>query len=45
MYRNVPLERTAMLIEALLGAPVSTGFVAGALEKQFGLAPGRSRVR
>ncbi|MCA1681936.1 MAG: transposase, partial [Actinobacteria bacterium] len=30
---NVPLERTAMLMEALLGAPASTGFVARALER------------
>jgi hypothetical protein len=30
---NVPVERTAMLMEALLGAPVSTGFVARALER------------
>jgi hypothetical protein len=30
---NVPLERTAMLMAALLGAPVSTGFVARALER------------
>jgi transposase len=29
----VPLERTAMLMAALLGAPVSTGFVARALER------------
>ncbi|MGH3798120.1 MAG: IS66 family transposase [Pseudonocardiaceae bacterium] len=30
---NIPIERTAMLIEALLGTPVSTGFVARALER------------
>ncbi|MGH3899349.1 MAG: IS66 family transposase [Pseudonocardiaceae bacterium] len=30
---NVPIERTAMLIEALLGTPVSAGFVARALER------------
>ena len=30
---NVPIERTAMLMEALLGASVSTGFVARALER------------
>jgi transposase len=30
---NVPLERTAMLMAALLGAPVSTGFVARALAR------------
>ncbi|MGH3991231.1 MAG: IS66 family transposase [Pseudonocardiaceae bacterium] len=30
---NVPLERTAMLMEALLSVPVSTGFVARALER------------
>ncbi|MFZ0120726.1 MAG: IS66 family transposase [Pseudonocardiaceae bacterium] len=30
---NVPLERTAHLMAALLGAPVSTGFVARALER------------
>ncbi|HEY0808236.1 MAG TPA: IS66 family transposase [Pseudonocardiaceae bacterium] len=30
---NVPVERTAMLMEALLGAPVSTGFVARAHER------------
>jgi transposase len=30
---NVPLERTAMLMDALLGVPVSTGFVARALER------------
>jgi hypothetical protein len=30
---NVPLERTAMLMATLLGAPVSTGFVARALER------------
>jgi transposase len=30
---NVSLERTAMLMAALLGAPVSTGFVARALER------------
>ncbi len=30
---NVPLERTAMLMAALLGTPVSTGFVARALER------------
>ena len=30
---NVPLQRTAMLMAALLGAPVSTGFVARALER------------
>jgi transposase len=30
---NVPLERTAMLMEALLGVAVSTGFVARALER------------
>jgi hypothetical protein len=30
---NVPVERTAMLMEALLGAPVSAGFVARALER------------
>ena len=30
---NVPLERTAHLMAALLGAPVSTGFVARALQR------------
>lgn len=30
---NVPLERTAMLMESLLGVAVSTGFVARALER------------
>ncbi len=30
---NVPIERTAGLLEALLSAPVSTGFVARALER------------
>jgi hypothetical protein len=30
---NVPVERTATLMEALLGAPVSTGFVARALAR------------
>jgi transposase IS66 family protein/transposase IS66-like protein len=30
---NVPVERTAMLIEALLGVPVAAGFVARALER------------
>lgn len=30
---NVPVERTAMLLAALLSAPVSTGFVARALER------------
>ena len=30
---NVPVERTAMLMESLLGAPVSTGFVARALAR------------
>jgi hypothetical protein len=30
---NVPIERTAMLIEALLGVPVSSGFVGRALER------------
>jgi hypothetical protein len=30
---NVPIERTAMLMEALLGTPVSTGFVARALAR------------
>jgi hypothetical protein len=30
---NVPIERTAQLMEALLGVPVSTGFVARALER------------
>jgi transposase len=30
---NVPIERTAHLMAALLGAPVSTGFVARALER------------
>jgi len=30
---NVPLERAAMLIEALLGVPVAAGFVARALER------------
>jgi transposase len=30
---NVPLERTAMLMEALLGTPVSTGFVARAAQR------------
>lgn len=30
---NVPLERTAMLMASLLGTPVSTGFVARALER------------
>jgi transposase IS66 family protein/uncharacterized protein DUF6444 len=30
---NVPIERTAMLMEALLDVPVSTGFVARALER------------
>jgi hypothetical protein len=30
---NVPVERTAMLMEALLSAPVSTGFVARAHER------------
>jgi transposase len=30
---NVPAERTAMLMEALLGAPVSAGFVARAHER------------
>lgn len=30
---NVPLERTAMLMATLLGTPVSTGFVARALER------------
>jgi transposase len=30
---NVPVERTAMLMQALLGAPVSTGFVTRALQR------------
>lgn len=30
---NVPVERTAMLMASLLGTPVSTGFVARALER------------
>ncbi|MGH3899552.1 MAG: IS66 family transposase [Pseudonocardiaceae bacterium] len=30
---NVPIERTAYLMAALLDAPVSTGFVARALER------------
>lgn len=30
---NVPIERTAMLMEALLGVPVSAGFVARALQR------------
>jgi hypothetical protein len=30
---NVPIERTAMLMEALLGAPVSAGFVARAAHR------------
>jgi hypothetical protein len=30
---NVPVERTAMLMAALLGAPVSAGFVARAHER------------
>ena len=30
---NVPIERAAMLIEALLGVPVAAGFVARALER------------
>ncbi|MGH3873541.1 MAG: hypothetical protein ACRDSR_18860 [Pseudonocardiaceae bacterium] len=30
---NVPIERTAMLMDALLGVGVSTGFVARALER------------
>ncbi len=30
---NMPLERTAMLMAALLGTPVSTGFVARALQR------------
>jgi hypothetical protein len=30
---NVPVERTAMLMGALLGTPVSTGFVARALAR------------
>jgi transposase len=30
---NVPVERTAALMEALLGTPVSSGFVAGALAR------------
>jgi transposase len=30
---NVPVERTAMLMEALLGVPVSAGFVARAAER------------
>ena len=30
---NVPVERTAMLMAALLGSPVSTGFVARAHER------------
>ncbi len=30
---NVPVERTAMLMASLLGVPVSTGFVARALER------------
>ena len=30
---NVPVERTATVIEALLGVPVSSGFVARALER------------
>lgn len=30
---NVPVERTAMLMEALLGTPVSSGFVARALAR------------
>jgi transposase len=33
---NVPVERTAMLIEALLGVEVSTGFVARAAERLAG---------
>jgi len=33
---NVPAERTAMLMEALLGAPVSAGFVARAHERLAG---------
>ena len=34
---NVPVERTAMLMEALLGVPVSTGFVARAHERLAGV--------
>ena len=30
---NVPIERTAMLMEAMLGVPVSSGFVSRALER------------
>ena len=30
---NVPIERTAMLMEALLGVPVSSGFVGRAVER------------
>jgi hypothetical protein len=30
---NVPIERTAMLMEALLGVPVSSGFVGRAMER------------
>ncbi len=30
---NVPVERAAMLIESLLGAPVAAGFVARAAER------------
>jgi hypothetical protein len=33
---NVPVERTAMLIEALLGVEVSTGFVARAAQRLAG---------
>ncbi len=33
---NVPVERTAALMEALLGAPVSSGFVARALARLAG---------
>jgi len=33
---NVPVERTAMLMESLLGAPVSAGFVARAHERLAG---------
>ncbi len=33
---NVPVERTAMVMESLLGAPVSAGFVARACERLAG---------
>ena len=42
---NVPVERTAMLMAALLGAPVSTGFVARALARATNACRPRGSTR